>query len=106
VSFHGSLIPPPADVTARTKAKVLICHGAIDPFEKKEDVDAFKKALDDAKMDYQFIMYAGAPHAFTNPRATEVGRKNGLNGIAYNAAADRRSWRHMQDFFAEIFAAR
>jgi dienelactone hydrolase len=105
VSFHGSLIPPSADAVARTKAKILICHGAVDPFEKKEDIDAFKKALDDGKLDYQFISYAGAIHAFTNPEADEVAKTAGLVGsIGYNAAADRRSWQHMRDFFAEIFA--
>jgi dienelactone hydrolase len=105
VSFHGSLIPVPADAVPKVKAKVLICHGAIDPFESKADIDAFKKAIDDAKLDYQFIMYAGAIHAFTNPEADQVARENGLTGkIGYNAEADHRSWRHMQDFFAEIFA--
>lgn len=107
VSFHGSLIPPPAEVAAKTKTKILICHGAIDPFEKKEEIDAFKKALDDGKLDYQFVSYAGAIHAFTNPKADELARANGLqNGIGYNAAADRRSWEHMRTFFAEIFAQR
>lgn len=104
VSFHGSLIPPPPNTAGTVKAKILICHGAVDRFEKKEDIDAFKKAIDDAKLDYQFIMYAGAVHAFTNPRADEVARESGLKGIGYNAAADRRSWKHMQDLFAEIFA--
>lgn len=104
VSFHGSLIPPPANTAGTVKAKILICHGAIDPFEKKEDIDAFKKAIDDAKLDYQLIMYSGAVHAFTNPRADEVARETGLKGIGYNAEADHRSWKLMQDFFAEIFA--
>lgn len=102
VSFHGSLIPPPAGA-GRIKAKVLICHGALDPFEKKEDIDAFKQALDDAKLDYQFIIYSGAVHAFTNPQADELAQKSGLKGIGYSKAADHRSWRAMQDFFTEIF---
>ena len=105
VSFHGSLIPPSAAAAAKVRGKILICHGAIDPFEKKEDIDAFKQALDDAKLDYQFIMYSGAVHAFTNPGADKLARESGLKGIGYNAAADHRSWQHMQDFFAEIFSA-
>ena len=104
VSFHGSPVPPSAEAAAKTKARVLICHGAVDPFIKKEDLDAFKKALDDGKLDYEFVSYAGAIHAFTNPKADEVSRTAGLQGIGYNAAADRRSWQHMRDFFAEIFA--
>jgi dienelactone hydrolase len=102
VSFHGSLIPPPKG--GSLKARVLICHGALDPFEKKEDVDAFKQALDDAKLDYEFIIFSGAVHAFTNPQADQLAAQSGLKGIGYNANADRRSWRAMQDFFAELFA--
>jgi dienelactone hydrolase len=103
VSFHGNPVPVPADAAGKTKAKLLICHGAVDPFISKEDLDKFKKALDDGKFDYQLVSYAGAIHAFTNPQADQVARTAGLNGIGYNAAADRRSWAHMQDFFAEIF---
>lgn len=106
VSFHGSLIPPPADVASKTKAKVLMCHGAVDPFIKKEELDGFKKAIDEAKLDYQFVSYAGAVHAFTNPGADQMSRVAGLQGIGYNAAADRRSWQQMRDFFAEIFDGR
>src|SRR4051812_27046011 len=102
VSFHGSLIPPSAEAAAKTKAKLLICHGAIDPFVKPEDLAAYKKALDDGKYDYQFISYAGAVHAFTNPKSDEVARATGIP-IAYNAAADHRSWEHMRIFFGEIF---
>lgn len=101
VSFHGSLIPPPPD--AHIKAKVLICHGALDPFEKQQDIDAFKTAMDRAKLDYEFIIFSGAVHAFTNPEADELAAKSGLKGIGYNKEADRRSWRAMRDFFTEIF---
>ena len=106
VSFHGGLIPGPADAAARNKAKILICHGAMDSFTTREQMDAFIKAMNDGKFDYQFISYAGAVHAFTNPDADEMARINGLGGaIAYNAAADRRSWEHMRAFFGEIFGA-
>ena len=103
VSFHGGLIPVPAEAAVKTKAKILLCHGAIDPFISKEQVDAFVKSMNDGKFDYQFISYAGAVHAFTNPGADQVAAATGLP-IAYNAAADHRSWAHMQAFFAEIFA--
>lgn len=102
VSFHGGLIPVPADAAARNKAKILICHGAVDPFVKPEEVAAFQKSMNDGKFDYQFISYAGAVHAFTNPGADELGRLNHLP-IAYNAAADQRSWAHMKVFFQELF---
>ena len=105
VSFHGGIIPVPAEAAAKTKAKILMCHGAVDPFISKEAVDGFMKAMNDGKFDYQFISYAGAVHAFTNPGADDFA-KAGLNGVGYNAAADRRSWAHMQAFFGEIFAAK
>ena len=103
VSFHGSLIPATPESAAKNKAKFLICHGAVDPFSTKEQVEAFQQSLDANKIDYQFISYAGAVHAFTNPDADKVAKEAGLNGIGYNPAADKRSWAHMRDFFAEIF---
>jgi len=103
VSFHGGLHAAPAGAAARNKAKFLICHGAIDPFVTKEEVDAFLKSMNDGKFDYQFISYAGAVHAFTNPGADQIAAATGLP-IAYNAAADKRSWGHMKTFFKEIFA--
>lgn len=104
VSFHGALVPASAEAAAGNRAKFLICHGAVDGFVSAEELAAFKKGMDDGKFDYQFISYAGAVHAFTNPGADRIAKDTGLP-IAYNAAADRRSWAHMQAFFAEIFAA-
>ena len=100
VSFHGSLVPAPAG--ASNKAKFLICHGALDSFTKPEAVLAFQKSLNEGGFNYEFISYSGAVHAFTNPDSTKLGQKYGLN-IAYNAEADHRSWRLMQDFFGELF---
>ncbi|MDI1249223.1 MAG: dienelactone hydrolase family protein [Lacunisphaera sp.] len=107
VSFHGGLHAAPAGAAAITKAKILVCHGAVDPFVSKEDREAFIKSMDEGKFDYQFISYAGAIHAFTNPKADEVAKATGLvGGIGYNAAADKRSWAHMRAFFHEIFAVK
>lgn len=106
VSFHGGLIPVPADAAAKNKAKILVCHGAVDPFVSRAELNAFLQAMNDGKFDYQFISYAGAIHAFTNPRADEVAAQSGLKGIGYNAAADRRSWSHMKGFFKEIFGVK
>lgn len=106
VSFHGNLLPPPAGSAAQIRARLLFCHGAVDPFVKPEELAAFKEAIDAARIDYQFISYAGAIHAFTNPQADAVAHATGLvGGIGYNAAADRRSWEHMRTFFAELFGA-
>ena len=103
VTFHGGLIAPSAEVANRLKPKFLILHGEMDPMVGPEAVTSFKKALDDAKTDYQFISYSGAKHAFTNPEADALGAKNGLTGIGYNEAAAQRSWAHMQLFFQQLF---
>jgi dienelactone hydrolase len=102
VSFHGGLIPVPADAAARTRARILVCHGAADGFISADELAAFTKAMNEGRFDYQFISYAGAVHAFSNPKADEIGRAAGIP-IAYHPAADRRSWGHMKQFFQEIF---
>jgi len=101
VSFHGSLVGTPADKDL-LKAKILVCHGAADPFVPQADVDKFKKQMDSINADYTFKSYPNATHAFTNPDATAVGEKFKIP-IAYNAAADSASWNDMKAFFDRIF---
>jgi len=101
VSFHGSLSGAPAKKEL-LKSKILVCHGAADPFVPQKDVDAFKKSMDSIQADYTFKAYPGALHAFTNPAATEMGKKFNMP-IAYDAAADSASWNDMKTFFSKIF---
>ena len=102
VSFHGGLDSPvPAD-GKNIKAKVLVLHGAADPFSKPADVAAFQKELADAKVDWQFEEFGSAVHCFTD--ATAGSDPSG--GCAYDAVADRRSWAAMRAFFDELFAAK
>jgi dienelactone hydrolase len=98
-SFHGGLdFPNTLGGVKNIKAKLLIMHGALDPYVPAEQVETFTKALNDNKTDYEFIAYSGAVHAFTVP---EAGNDNS-KGAAYNAAADKHSFQHMKDFFTEI----
>ncbi len=100
VSFHGGLdAPTPADGKA-IKAKVLVLHGAVDPFVKQPDIAAFIAELEAAKVDYQKIDYAGAVHAFTQQEAGA----DPSHGVAYDERADRRSWEAMRDFLNEALA--
>lgn len=99
VSFHGGLDAAPGATPAAISAKVLVCHGADDPFVPAKDVAAFQDEMRQAKADYVFTAYAGAVHAFTQK---EAGSDN-AKGAAYNEAAHRRSWQHMKDLFKEIF---
>jgi dienelactone hydrolase len=96
VSFHGGLDTP--EPAKSIKAKVLALHGADDPHVPEKDVLAFEKEMRDAKADWQLVSYGGAVHGFTNPDNGNDPSK----GVAYDAAADRRSWQAMRDFFAEI----
>lgn len=100
VSFHGGLGGAPIKKEL-IKAKILICHGEADDFVNKE-VEPFKKSMDSAGVAYTFKSYSKATHAFTNPGATEKGKKFNMP-IAYNADADKNSWNDMKDFFNRIF---
>lgn len=102
-SFHGTLSPqgPPAQSGA-FKAKVLVCHGAEDPLVPREQVAAFKKEMDAAGVDYRYVEYPGATHAFTNPEATERGKKLQMP-LAYDEAADQQSWAELQKFLRALF---
>ena len=99
-SFHGSLQTPPADLGGRKRAKMLICHGGADQFAKPEQVQAYLTAMAQSGLDYQFIIYGGAKHGFSNPGAD----KYNIPALGYSASADRRSWLLMKAFFKEIFA--
>ena len=98
VSFHGSLILPPAD-TGSVRAKILIAHGAADPLTKPEQLESYLKAMNATGLDWQMIIFGGAKHAFTNPKADSFG----IAALGYSQRADRRSWQYMKLFLNEIF---
>ncbi|GAB1255759.1 dienelactone hydrolase family protein [Aurantivibrio plasticivorans] len=101
-SFHGNLSTTSPAKAHGVNAKVLVLHGADDPFVPQEQVDAFKKEMAAAVADYKFIAYPGAVHAFTNPGATEIGEEFGLP-LAYNPNADEQSWNELKDFLNQLF---
>ena len=98
-TFHAALDTPNAADAKKIKGKVIVFHGADDPFVPTEQVHAFVKEMQDAKTDWQFVAYGGAVHSFTNPDVDRIG----LQGAAYNRNADRRSWKAMQTFFEDVF---
>ncbi|MFZ1864346.1 MAG: dienelactone hydrolase family protein [Polyangiales bacterium] len=101
-SFHGNLSTDSPAKPGVVKAKVLVLHGADDSLVPKEQVTAFKKEMDTAGVDYTFIAYPGAVHAFTNPAATENGKKFNLP-LAYDEHADHESWAELQKFLRGVF---
>ncbi len=97
VSFHGGLTAPEGVKNSSIKSKVLVLHGAIDPYVKDAEVLAFQKEMNDAKVDYQLVAYSGAVHSFTHKDAgTDIS-----TGAAYNELADKRSFIAMKNFFEE-----
>ncbi|MFZ4736122.1 MAG: dienelactone hydrolase family protein [Bradymonadia bacterium] len=99
VSFHGGL-ETPKGATAPLKPRVLVLHGADDPYVPEKEVLAFQTEMRNAKADWQFVHYSGAVHAFTNPFAGNDPSK----GAAYNEVADRRSFVAFKSFLGELFA--
>jgi dienelactone hydrolase len=97
VTFHGSLAAADTSDAKNIRAKVLVLHGADDPFVKQEEVQAFMSEMRSGHVDWQLVQYSGAVHSFTDKRAGDDNSK----GAAYNEAADRRSWRAMRDFLEE-----
>lgn len=99
VSFHGGLdSPTPADAK-NIKGKVLVLHGADDPYVPADQVAAFENEMRSNKLDWELVKYSNAVHSFTNPDAGSDNSK----GAAYNAEADKRSWARMSAFLKEIF---
>ncbi|MBX3441926.1 MAG: dienelactone hydrolase family protein [Planctomyces sp.] len=97
VSFHGALPGPTPEQVKRTKASVLVCHGAQDSFIPDEAIQNFRKALDAGGADWEMVYYGGAKHSFTVKGIDE----KGVNGLAYNQHDDERSWARMLAFFQE-----
>lgn len=102
VSFHGDLGPQTTIKPGGVKAKILVCHGEADSMVPDEKVRNFKKEMDTANVDYKLISYPEAQHGFTNPQATERGKKFSIP-IAYNEKADKASWEEMVQFFNQLF---
>ena len=98
--FHGdlSLHGPPAQ-KGKMKARVLVMTGGADEFIPKAQVDAFKKEMKDAGVKAQVVVYPGTKHSFTNPDAGKMGMKQ----IAYDAAADKKSWSELEKFLKSAF---
>ena len=99
VSFHGGLETESPAESGKVQAKILVCHGADDPFVPVEQVNACETEMTKAGANWQVTSYGNTVHSFTNPEAD-----GSIPGICYNKQADERSWQAMRAFFDEIFA--
>lgn len=105
VSFHGVFASQRGEYKAKLaptsdniKAKVLVLQGDQDPFVDEGDKKAFEKEMSQRKVDWQWHTYGNTMHSFTNPNVDKP-----ESGMQYNAQSDKRSWRSMRNFFAELF---
>lgn len=96
VAFHAGLASSLKGARKIT-APLLVLHGEADPMVKPEEVTAFKEEMKKAGASLEFIGYPGATHAFTNPRATAIGKKYQIP-IAYDEKAAKASWKEMKRF--------
>lgn len=103
ISFHGGLSGFKATPEMKD-TKVLVLHGGADEFVSEDDVKNFKSQVQEADIQFVFKQYEEATHAFTNPNATEVGKKYNIP-IAYNERADKASWQDMKEFLSKHFPA-
>lgn len=110
VSFHGVLATPKPAVPGVVKSKLLVLHGADDPFAgdlvffgqggqvKSKTALEFTQEMSAAGVDCQTVSYSGVVHAFTIPAADQFGTP----GAKYDPVTDRRSWKSMGDFLDEV----
>jgi dienelactone hydrolase len=98
VGFHPGLSSARPAGAGTIKAAVLMCCGADDPVVTVEHRDAFENEMRAAGVaDWRIEVYGGVGHCFTNPRVNELA----IPGLAFDAGADRRSWRSMLELFDE-----
>jgi dienelactone hydrolase len=98
VSVHGGLATTSPAQPSSIQARILVCHGALDPHVPMAQVTAFAEEMKDAGADYQLVIYANAMHGFTHE--TAAGQQP---GVQYHAQADARSSVAIQQFFNELF---
>jgi dienelactone hydrolase len=99
VSVHGSLATSQPAEAGAVKAKVLVCHGSLDPHVPMSDVVAFAEEMDRARADWQLIVYGGAMHGFTHEHAVGGGA---TAGVEYEPRADQRSFEAIGAFLSSL----
>ena len=99
VSFHGVYDAPPFP-NATITAKLLICDGWNDQLCPPEKKNALCDELTASGVDWQFIAYSDTGHAFTADNMP----MNADKTFGFQPETNRRSWKAMTDFLAEVFA--
>jgi dienelactone hydrolase len=102
VSVHGTLSTERPASAKTLKTAILVQTGGADPMVPPDQIADFAREMAAAGADWTLVSYPGALHAFSNPAATELGKRHGIP-VAYDAAADRQSWNELKAFLARVF---
>ncbi len=99
ISFHGGLSTPNTTDLKNFKGRILVLNGAEDPMVTPAERAVFMQEARGAGVDWQFVEFSGAMHAFSNPGADAFN----IPGVKYSPLADKRSFEMSKDFLAELF---
>ena len=100
VSYHGVLTTQAPAQPGAVKGHVAFYCGANDPFAPMSDITALRKEMEAAGASYTVTVFGDAAHGFTDPHAAS----HGMEGIAYNAIADKVSWAGTLALLDEVLA--
>jgi len=101
VGFHSGLRLSAPEEAHNVGAALLAIVGADDPSITAEDRAAFESMFRGSGVDWQLHILGGNVHAFTDKRASDIGRPDFAR---YDAQAESRSWNAMKAFVAEKLA--
>lgn len=106
---HPSLPDTSAEEWTGCASAFLLCTGSEDPLCTPEQLLAFGRILDDARIDWRMNIYGGAKHAFwARPRRPDGSPAEGnchtmatVPGVGHHPVQASRAWKAVLDSFAE-----
>jgi dienelactone hydrolase len=99
IGFHPGYLRSNGSPDGPITARVLMMSGTEDPYASPEQFATFSREMSAKARDWQLHLFGGVGHTFTDRTINALG----LPGLAYNAAADRRSWAMMCLLLQECF---
>jgi dienelactone hydrolase len=103
-SYHGGLSTPTPAQPGQVRARIVSFTGAADPMIPDAQVEAFKKEMTQAGVDFTTVVYPGVKHSFTNPDADAIAKQFNMP-VGYDAAADQDSWTKTRILLRETLGA-
>ena len=99
VSLYGH---PSISITVdKIRTSYLVLNAAQDDSVTQEHLNVLFKYMDAAGIDYEFKDYPGVKRGFADPQSDQYAEKYNAP-VAYNANADKDSWRMVRTFLARV----